>query len=126
MTADLEPWLLSRLLLRVSAVLPDVVESIRERDPITYLYLCAKTGRKLCDQDAVELFFASLEEERRGLALWAICTLGCWDALECIAARSAEISKHDQDSFSAKYETMRSYAANNKEKALEAESCLAD
>jgi hypothetical protein len=108
---DIEPWLISKLFLRLSQILPGIIERAREQDPITYLYLCAKTGKKISDNEAKELFFNNLEEERRGLALWAIGTMGCWSALEYITSCSEEISQIDEATFVARYEALRNPTA---------------
>lgn len=97
MAADLEPWLTSRLLLRLSELDPEIIERIRDSDPITYLYLCAKTGRELFASTAAELFFASTaNRDRRGLALWALGTMGHWETLEMILTKADDLSKEDE------------------------------
>lgn len=94
--ADLPSWLLSRLLLRLSEHNPRAIEKARSRDPITYLYLSAKTNQPVSNEDALNLFDAAKTDlARRGLALWAIGRMGLWTTLDSIAARSEELSELD-------------------------------
>lgn len=104
MAADLEPWLTSRLLLRLSELDPEIIERIRDPDPITYLYLCAKTGRELSASTAADLFFASTaSRDRRGLALWALGTMGHWKTLEMILTTADDLSKEDEKRILARF-----------------------
>ena len=104
MAADLEPWLTSRLLLRLSELDPEIIERIRDPDPITYLYLCAKTGRELSASTAADLFFASTaSRDRRGLALWALGTMGHWKTLEIILTTADDLSKEDEKRILARF-----------------------
>ena len=100
--STLKPWLLSKLLLRMSEHQPEIIELARARDPITYLYLCAKTGKSISAPDAVALFDGSARDvQRRGLALWAIGKLGLWNALNSISSNAEKLAKQDEDAFFA-------------------------
>ena len=78
LTSPLPPWALSRLLLDLAREEPTIVECARERDPIGYLYLCAKLQVPLREQDVRSLVSRSLHdsEYRRGLIIWALGRLG--------------------------------------------------
>jgi hypothetical protein len=106
LAAELAPWMTARLLLRLSKREPNIIERIRNSDQISYLYLCAKTGRRLDQSQILDLFFSSIDDhDRRGLALWAIGTLKHWQALEAILKEAAGISSEDEARILTRYPT---------------------
>lgn len=101
---SLEPWLISRLLLRLADRDKNIIERVRTSDPITYLYLCAKTNRRLSNPDAMKLFLSGVADtDRRGLALWAIGRLGLWDVLQELSSRAECILADDERRFRSQY-----------------------
>jgi hypothetical protein len=90
-----EGWLVSRGALRAPYVSDENWIAIRRKFPATYAYLCAKLGRAMSDQEALEI----VEEADngsfgdRGLAIWAIGQLGMASVLDRIWDMRPEFEK---------------------------------
>lgn len=88
-----EGWIISRAALRASSIAADTWELIRARFPATYLYLAAKTGRDVTEQEALSLVRAARTggSDDEGLAIWSVGQLGMWQVLERIEAEAASL-----------------------------------
>ena len=78
-------WLVGRAVIRAEEVPEGVWAAVREHEPATYAYLCAKGLRSLSPSEAVQLVLDAPEvylDGGRGLAIWSIGQLGYEKALE--------------------------------------------
>lgn len=74
-----EGWIVARAIVRAGSTDESAWERIRARDPATYLYLCARMGRPISDDDAFELVCrcsGTATRGGRGLAIWAVGQMG--------------------------------------------------
>lgn len=85
---DVEGWIVSRAVLRAATVTEAVWEAVFNRLPATYAYLCAKTGRPCCDEEALALVRESEGgfTGDRGLAIWAVGQMGKLQVLDQLRA----------------------------------------
>ncbi len=61
------------------------VDDLRRINPVTYLYVCAKSGRSASDDDIRDaLSFARETPDVFGLAIWSLGRLRRWQELEAI------------------------------------------
>jgi hypothetical protein len=84
--------IISRAALRVPLIHEECWDLIRSIYPVSYIYLCAMTGRPL---DADDAFTIAMESEAgffgdRGVAIWAIGQIGLWEVLERIQESTVE------------------------------------
>ena len=77
-------WIVSKAILRVGTVDEEVWSLVRDKHPVTYLYLCAQTGRFVSDLEAWSLV-SNPQINDRGLAIWAIGQMGMVTVLDRIA-----------------------------------------
>lgn len=91
-----EGWLISQAVRRCGELPEETWAEIRAAFPATYAYLCAKTGRKLSEDDAFAIVTDCDGLSRdRGLALWSIGQLGLWRVLERVREHRADIRDED-------------------------------
>lgn len=88
-----EGWQLSKLYLRLAEVEPPVVDELLKSDPVSYLYVMAKLGRKVARQTLLSILNVSLGDDRLGLVLWCMGELKEWDQLVAASARTSDIGK---------------------------------
>jgi hypothetical protein len=87
-----EGWIIAKAALRATTVSEEVMQQVEEKLPATYIYICAKLGRSITHEMALDLFYRTDPEEfsgGRGLAAWAIGYMGMWNTLEEIRKRVA-------------------------------------
>jgi hypothetical protein len=93
-------WVVSRAALRACRLSEAHLDNIRMRFPVSYVYLCAKTGRQLAEDVAIETFIKEGPETftgSRSLVLWSIGHLGMWDTLEKICQLWPDIREKEWD-----------------------------
>lgn len=84
-----EGWIIARAATRASSISDAVWQTIQDRNPATYLYLCLKLGRIISDEDAVELVSSCpTRSDERGLAIWALGQMGMVSVLDRIREAS--------------------------------------
>lgn len=79
-----EGWAVGQAIIRLGSVTDDVWSALRENEPATFAYLCAKGLRSLTGDEAVQLVLDSPDEfygGGKGLAIWSIGQLGLESAL---------------------------------------------
>nr|WP_166309149.1 hypothetical protein [Bradyrhizobium sp. 2S1]MCK7664922.1 hypothetical protein [Bradyrhizobium sp. 2S1] len=97
-----EGWIVSRAAMRADTVDDAVWPVIRSKHPATYLYLCARLGRSVCETDALELVITcpnSIMNQTRGLAIWSVGQMGMIRVLDEIVARGEELHRRDLNEF---------------------------
>lgn len=83
--SGVEGWVVGKAILKAGGVSDDVWDILRERQPATYAYLCAKRLRPLAESEAVQIVLDSPDEfynGGRGLAIWSLGQLGLEQALD--------------------------------------------
>lgn len=113
-----EGWIISKAAMRASEIPEEVWEIIRGRLPATYAYMCAKSGRKITDDEAFALVMESPSDfmnDQRGLAIWAIGQMGMISVLDRINEASGEFSDEQMTSLPTRYHTERSATAEPSE-----------
>jgi hypothetical protein len=89
-------WLVSKAAMRAASIPDEAWTTIRAKHPATYLYLCAQLGRRITDDEALELVLLSpnsIVNQTRGLAIWAVGQLGMIRVLNEIVARGEELAR---------------------------------
>jgi hypothetical protein len=82
-------WIIGRAASRADVIDEPSWSRMREKVPATYAYVCAKRGRQIDEQEALQLVEASCSkwpENDAGLTLWALGQLGMWRTLEKVEA----------------------------------------
>lgn len=95
-------WLISKAAMRAASVPDDAWAVIRAKHPATYLYLCARLGRIVAEDEALELVLLSpnsIVNQTRGLAIWAVGQIGLIRVLDEIVARGGELERTDLEAF---------------------------
>ena len=84
-----EGWLIGKACLK-AAPFPDACWIlVRKKFPATFAYLCAKRGRAISDDEALELVHDALSRPNggeAGLVIWSLGQLKMWSALDSIRA----------------------------------------
>ncbi|MBX3571062.1 MAG: hypothetical protein KF694_01795 [Mesorhizobium sp.] len=85
-TAGIEGWIIARGFIKAGSASDVVWASLREANPATYAYLCAKGLRSLTSNEAVSIIQDAPEsyEGGKALAIWAVGQLRLEDALDQI------------------------------------------
>ncbi|WP_439271081.1 hypothetical protein [Pseudochrobactrum sp. HB0163] len=84
-----EGWIISKAALRATSISDDIWHLLRDKHPASYAYLCAMTGRKLTEEEAlalVEGIPSSIHDDDRGLVIWSIGQMGLISALDRLGA----------------------------------------
>lgn len=84
-----EGWVISKAALRASTIPDSVWESLRGAHPASYAYLCAMTGRKITDDEAMALIDdapVGVIDDGRGLVIWSIGQMGMITVLDRLRA----------------------------------------
>jgi hypothetical protein len=95
-----EGWIVLRTALRVPFLSDNNLRRTRRRFPVSYAYLCAKTGRPVSECFVVQTFIKErpdLLADNRPLLLWSVGHLGMWATLEKICAQWPEIQDQEAD-----------------------------
>jgi hypothetical protein len=80
-----EGWIIGKAIRRAESIADEVWDALREQQPATYAYLCAKGMRQLSNDDAVQIVLDSPDDfysGGRGLAIWSLGQLGMEQALD--------------------------------------------
>ncbi|MER9681769.1 hypothetical protein NKJ23_20960 [Mesorhizobium sp. M0184] len=83
--SGVEGWIVGKAIIRAGGVSDDVWDILRERQPATYAYLCAKQLRPLSESEAIQVVLDSPDEFHnggKGLAIWSLGQLGLEHALD--------------------------------------------
>jgi hypothetical protein len=83
--SGVDGWIIGRAIKGAGSVPDEVWDALREQQPATYAYLCAKGLRSLSDQEAVKIVLDSPDDfygGGRGLAIWSLGQLGLERALD--------------------------------------------
>ena len=88
-------WIVSRAVLRAPSLSDESWSAIRRKFPVSYAYLCAKTGRSLSEQEAFAIVEECEDWMDRGLAIWAIGQLGMVSVLDRIWTMRPEFEKRE-------------------------------
>ncbi|WP_157928891.1 hypothetical protein [Pararhizobium haloflavum] len=84
-----EGWIISKAALRATSIPDDILHLLRDKHPASYAYLCAMTGRKLTDEEALALISdapSSILDDERGLVIWSMGQMGLISALDRLGA----------------------------------------
>lgn len=84
-----EGWIISKAALRANSIPDDIWHTLRDKHPASYAYLCAMTGRKLTEEEALALVedaHSSFLDDGRGLVIWSIGQMGLVSALDRLRA----------------------------------------
>jgi hypothetical protein len=83
-----EGWIISKAALRATSIHADIWHLLRDKHPASYAYLCAMTGRKLTDEEALLLIQDAPSNilDGRGLVIWSLGQMGLISALDRLGA----------------------------------------
>jgi hypothetical protein len=92
-----EGWIIARAIVRAGWANELCWEIIHARHPATFLYLCAKMHRPVSDNEAFELVCRcrGTTEDNRGLAIWALGSLGKFAVLDRIYTDIDKLQRRD-------------------------------
>lgn len=82
--AGVEGWAIGKAIIRLGTVSAEIWTALRESEPATFAYLCAKGLRSLSEEEAIQLVLDSPDEfydGGKGLAIWSLGQLGLEGAL---------------------------------------------
>lgn len=83
--AGVDGWIIGKAIMKAEAVSEEVWDSLREKQPATFAYLCAKGLRKMSEEEAVQAALDCPDTSYgsgKGLAIWSIGQLGLEGALD--------------------------------------------
>ena len=88
-----EGWQLSKLYLRLAEIDAGHTDELLEIDAISFLYVQAKLGRYVSDDQITAICLNHLGDERVGLLLWCLGELKHWNHLVALSERRGEMAK---------------------------------
>lgn len=86
-------WRVGRMYLRIGQSRSDLVEELREADPISYCYVRAKLNMPITEADACRIVRKHFAHEKLSLLIWALGRMKLRGALDFIRAHERSISR---------------------------------
>ncbi len=94
---------MSRLFLRVASERPPILARLKNRDGVTYAYICARLSKRLSSRAATNLLKEYKNDARLGILAWSLGKLGHWSLLVKL---SEEVEDLENKQKQAQYKRM--------------------
>lgn len=87
----LEDWRIRQIYSKLAAEYPKLIESLKEDSPLDYVYIMAKSKKSLPEKYVMNLY-KKVDNNDKGLIVWALGEMGMWDTLIKIQTEGSFIS----------------------------------